>query len=148
MQSQIKKDASLSKITPPKISNIVRRKRLFKILNKERNSPILWVSAPAGSGKTTLITDYLAVSKIRCLWYQIDEGDADISTFFYYMGLAAKKANPYKRKPLPLLTPEYLQGIPAFTRRYFEGLYSRLTPPRSPSLTITMRFRQTRLSTT
>ncbi|HLA48434.1 MAG TPA: hypothetical protein VJ084_04335, partial [Nitrospinota bacterium] len=63
MQSQIKKDASLSKITPPKISNIVRRKRLFKILNKERNSPILWVSAPAGSGKTTLITDYLAVSK-------------------------------------------------------------------------------------
>ena len=128
MQSQIKKDASLSKITPPKISNIVRRKRLFKILNKERNSPILWVSAPAGSGKTTLITDYLAVSKIRCLWYQIDEGDADISTFFYYMGLAAKKANPYKRKPLPLLTPEYLQGIPAFTRRYFEGLYSRLIP--------------------
>ncbi len=136
MQSDANKDAYLSKITPPKISNIVRRERLFKILNKERNSPVLWITAPAGSGKTTLIASYIAACKLKCVWYQIDEGDADISTFFYYMGLAAKKANPYKKRPLPLLTPEYLQGIPAFTRRYFEELYSRLTPqlPPSPSL--------------
>jgi LuxR family maltose regulon positive regulatory protein len=45
------------------------------------------------------------------------------------MGLAAKRAAPRKRRPLPLLTSEYLQGISTFTLRYFEELYSRLNPP-------------------
>jgi LuxR family transcriptional regulator, maltose regulon positive regulatory protein len=44
------------------------------------------------------------------------------------LGLAAKKAAPHQRKSLPLLTPEYLLGIPTFTHRYFEQLYSRLKP--------------------
>ena len=39
-----------------------------------------------------------------------------------------RKAAPRKRSPLPLLTPEYLRGIPAFTKRYFESLYERLSP--------------------
>ena len=89
----------------------------------------MWISGPPGSGKTSLITSYLDARKLPCLWYRIDEGDADIASFFYYMGLAAKKAAPSKRKPLPLLTPEYSKGIPVFTRCYFEELYSRLRPP-------------------
>jgi ATP/maltotriose-dependent transcriptional regulator MalT len=64
--------------------------------------------------------------KAPCLWYQVDKTDDELSTFFYYMGLAAKKAAPHQRKSLPLLTPEYLSGIPTFTLRYFEKLYSRL----------------------
>ncbi len=43
-------------------------------------------------------------------------------------------AAPQHKKPLPLLTPEYLAGIPTFTRRYFETLYDRLTPRNEPSL--------------
>jgi len=94
-----------------------------------RKQPIIWVSGPAGSGKTTLVANYLDVRKIPCLWYQIDEGDADLATFFFYLGKAAKKAAPRKKKPLPLLTPEYLQGIPTFTQRFFENLYDRLKIP-------------------
>jgi DNA-binding SARP family transcriptional activator len=78
------------------------------------------------------VSSYIEARKIPCLWYQVDQGDADIATFFYYMGLAVKKAAPRKRKPLPLLAPEYLQGISTFTLRYFEELYSRLIPPRPP----------------
>jgi hypothetical protein len=59
----------------------------------------------------------------------VDEGDADIASFFYYLGLAGKKAAPRIKRPLPLLTPEYGLGIPTFTRRYFEDLCSRLKPP-------------------
>jgi ATP/maltotriose-dependent transcriptional regulator MalT len=76
-----------------------------------------------------LVNSYLKACGLPCIWYQVDEGDSDIATFFYYMGLAAKKAAPRKRKPLPLLTPEYMMGVPAFTRRYFEELFSRLKPP-------------------
>ena len=91
--------------------------------------PVTWVAGPPGSGKTTLVASYLDTRKIPYLWYQVDDGDADIATFFYYMGMAAKKAFPGKRKPLPVLTPEYLSDISSFTRRYFEELYGKLKPP-------------------
>jgi len=45
------------------------------------------------------------------------------------MGLAVKKAVSRRRTPLPLLTPEYLQGISTFTLRYFENLFSRFKAP-------------------
>jgi LuxR family transcriptional regulator, maltose regulon positive regulatory protein len=94
-----------------------------------RKRPVIWISGLPGSGKTTLVSSYIETRKIPCLWYQIDESDSDPATFFYYMGQAAKKASPRKRKPLPLLTPEYLQDIPTFTQRYFENLCGRLKVP-------------------
>jgi ATP/maltotriose-dependent transcriptional regulator MalT len=45
------------------------------------------------------------------------------------MRLAAGQAAPRHRKSLPLLTPEYLPGLSAFTRRYFQDLYRRLRLP-------------------
>lgn len=129
-----KEQLSFAKITPPKAQNIIERQRLFSLLDEAAARAITWISAPAGSGKTTLISSYLDSRRLRCIWYQADAGDADLATFFYYAGLAAKRVNPAVRRPMPLLTSEHLGGIPAFTRRYFEELFSRLTSPRSPSL--------------
>lgn len=123
------KTAPLAKITRPKLSGIVKRERLFHLLDQGKQKPVVWVAAQAGSGKTTLVASWLDSRKLPCLWYQIDEGDADIGSFFYYMGMAAKNAAPRYKKSLPLLTPEYLQGIPVFTRRYFEELFSRIKSP-------------------
>ena len=120
---------SLAKITKPTIRGMVPRPRLFKLLDRGRRVPAIWVSGPAGSGKTTLVASYLEARKLPCLWYQVDEGDADIATFFYYLGLAARKAAPRSRRPMPLLTPEYAFGIPTFTKRYFEELSLRLGAP-------------------
>lgn len=115
-----------AKITRPTPSEAVQRERLFTLLDDSRAESILWVSAPGGAGKSTLVASYLDARELACIWYQCDEGDADLATFFYYMGLAAKKAAPRYKKQLPLLTPEYLAGVPAFTRRYFELLCSRV----------------------
>jgi ATP/maltotriose-dependent transcriptional regulator MalT len=120
---------AVAKITRPKLSGISPRKRLFKLLDSGREKPVAWVSGPAGSGKTTLVASYLDERKLPCLWYQVDAGDADLATFFYYLGQATQKAAPRFRKPLPLLTPEYLPGLPVFTQRFFEQLYARLKPP-------------------
>ncbi len=94
--------------------------------------PVVWLSSPAGSGKTTLVSSYLDSRNLPCIWYQCDEADADPATFFYYMGLAAKSAAPRRRKPLPLLKPEYLSGMNTFARRYFEELYDRVAGLHSP----------------
>jgi ATP/maltotriose-dependent transcriptional regulator MalT len=94
-----------------------------------RERPVIWIAGPPGCGKTTLVSSYLDARKLPCLWYQVDPGDADPATLFYYLGLTAREAAPRKRKPLPLLTPEYRQGMSAFILRYFEDLFARLKIP-------------------
>jgi ATP/maltotriose-dependent transcriptional regulator MalT/DNA-binding SARP family transcriptional activator len=110
----------------PKVMGIVSRDRLFKQLDKAREKPVIWIGAPAGSGKTALVASYLAAHKIRPLWYQIDTHDADPAAFFAYLRQAAGRLAPCKRETLPLLTPEYAHGLPVFTLNFFEQLFDRL----------------------
>jgi LuxR family transcriptional regulator, maltose regulon positive regulatory protein len=121
-----------AKITRPGVSGVVRRQRLFRLLDGRPERPVVWISAPAGSGKTKLVSSWLDASRLPCIWYQCDDGDSDLATFFYYMGLAAKKAAPRRGAALPLLNPGYRSGIPAFTRRYFERLYGLLITRSAP----------------
>jgi ATP/maltotriose-dependent transcriptional regulator MalT/DNA-binding SARP family transcriptional activator len=125
----LQRSPSLAKITRPRLPEIVARERLFRLLDNDRQYPIVWITGLAGSGKTTLVASYLEARQIPCIWYKIDEGDADPATFFYYLGLAAKKAAPQYRRSLPLLTPEYALGIQTFAKRYFESLFERLKQP-------------------
>src|SRR5262245_52818455 len=116
---------ALAKTTRPSQAEILVRTRLVQRLDFARKKPVTWVWAPPGAGKTTLVASYVASRKTRGLWYQLDEGDADVATFFYYLGLAA----PRRGRPLPLLTPEHRHGVAVFARRFFRELYSRLKPP-------------------
>ena len=126
------KQIAPAKLTLPNSKTALPRERLFQLIDRCRDKKIIWISGPAGSGKTTLAASYFQSRNAPCLWYQLDEGDADISTFFYYMGLAAKKASPRSRLSLPLLTPEYLLGIPVFAKRFFEKLSEKLTGKSAP----------------
>jgi len=58
------------------------------------------------------------------LWYQMDSGDSDPASFFYYLSVALHSLA--EGEQLPLLTPEYLPDLAGFTRRFFRQLYSRL----------------------
>lgn len=120
---------SLAKITPPAFPEIYLRERLFKLIDQRLANACLWLSAPGGAGKTTLVGSYLARQRNTALWYNLDAMDGDLPTFFYYLSQAAGKAAPRKKLALPLLTPEYLLDVPVFARRFFEKLYARLTPP-------------------
>jgi hypothetical protein len=117
---------SLGKTTRPSAAGVLPRKRLFELLKKE--SPVTWVTGPPGCGKTTLAASWLDHAGVRSVWYQLDEGDADVATFFYYLSLAAASLDG-ERERLPLFTPEYQPGLGVFTRRYFERLYAQLKAP-------------------
>jgi len=118
----------MAKVIRPILRRVFPRERLFKWFDGMRERPAIWVSGPPGCGKTTLVNSYLEARKIHCLWYQVEEGDTDVATFFYYLGQAERKAGGKKREPLPLLTSEYLPGLPTVTVRYFGSLYTRLKP--------------------
>src|SRR5262245_6648824 len=117
---------SLGKTTRPSSAGVLARKRLFAFLSAK--TPVLWLAGPPGCGKTTLAASWLDHAGVASLWYQLDEGDADVATFFYYLSLAAASLDG-EHERLPLLTPEHQPGLAVFARRYFERLYAQLKPP-------------------
>lgn len=116
---------SLAKTTRPRTTLTVPRARLFRILDRAAKKPVTWVWAPPGSGKTTLVATYLTARKRPHLWFQIDDGDEDLASFFYFLGLAA----PKRRRSLPLLSPEYRGALPTFARNFFREFYGRFKAP-------------------
>jgi DNA-binding SARP family transcriptional activator len=93
------------------------------LLDRARERAAIWIAAPPGFGKTTLIASYLQATKVPAIWYQVDAGDVDPATFFAYLREAAPARS---RAALPLLTPEYLADPLGFARRFFRELYARL----------------------
>ena len=115
----------LAKTSRPTLAATVARPRLFRRLDRARQRPVTWVWGPPGAGKTTLVASYLATRRLQALWYQMDDGDGDVATFFYYLGQGA----PRRGRPLPLLTPEFRHRLDIFARRFFRELYARLKAP-------------------
>ncbi len=123
------RDFSPAKISAPSIGDWLPRERLFRWLDENRERyRVIWVSAPAGSGKTYLIASYLAARELSGLWYQVDEGDADAASFVYFLGQAAERVGA-PGAPLPLLMPEYAQGLSRFARNFFRALFARIERP-------------------
>jgi len=117
---------ALAKLTRPKLYDALSRPRLYALLDEASTRPIIWVCAPPGAGKTTLVASYLEARNRRHLWYQIDAGDADPATFVHYMRTAALAVAGKAAAALPPFTSEPQQDLGRFSRGFFRDLFSLL----------------------
>src|SRR5512136_1760584 len=79
---------------PPPVKNLVVRPRLLEKLNQslQPGCRLTLVSAPAGFGKTTLVSTWVANLKASndhpapsIAWLSLDEGDNDLVIFWLYV---------------------------------------------------------------
>src|SRR2546430_7055794 len=67
---------------------LIPRPRLIELLNMSLECPLTLVSAPAGFGKTTLLSTWipsLPPERPRIAWVSLDEGDNDSVLFWMYV---------------------------------------------------------------
>ncbi len=65
------------------------------MLNGGIKGKLVLVSAPAGYGKTTLITSWLAKQDLPVAWVSEDEADNDYFRFFSYILEALRQKDPH-----------------------------------------------------
>ena len=66
-------------------NNIVHRSELFEKLSAGLSRKLILASAPAGFGKTTIISDWINQNKIPTAWLSLDNGDNDPVEFLNYV---------------------------------------------------------------
>lgn len=103
---------------PPAGDNIVHRPELYEKLNIGLSRKLIVISAPAGFGKTTLLSDWINQHKIPAAWFSLDNGDNDPVEFLSYVisgiqgihtafGQSALKLLKTPNKP----SPESITGL-------------------------------------
>jgi LuxR family transcriptional regulator, maltose regulon positive regulatory protein len=70
---------------PPVRPNQVYRPRLSSLIEAGLDRALILVSAPAGYGKTTLVSSWLKAKNIPSAWLSLDEGDNDPVRFLQYL---------------------------------------------------------------
>src|SRR5512136_2318314 len=72
---------------PPPRPKVVLRLRLIERLNEglPAGRKLTLISAPAGFGKTTLVSEWLAGVQRPAAWLSLDEGDNDLARFLAYL---------------------------------------------------------------
>ena len=92
---------------PPPRAKLVRRPRLIERLNEALHlgHRLILISAPAGFGKTTLLSEWIASAnqggdrapsepRTRFAWLSLDGGDNDPARFLTYLLAALQQVDP------------------------------------------------------
>jgi ATP/maltotriose-dependent transcriptional regulator MalT len=79
-------------VYPPSRPNVVLRPRLSERLNEGLHRKLTLISAPAGFGKTTLLSEWVASCQRSVAWLSLDEGDNDPTRFLAYLVAALQIA--------------------------------------------------------
>ena len=79
---------------PPPPPAVVPRPRLLERLNAGLHRKLTLIAAPAGFGKTTLVSAWVAGCRRPVAWLSLDEGDSDPIRFLAYLVMALRTIAP------------------------------------------------------
>ncbi|UCD97816.1 MAG: hypothetical protein JSV42_12715, partial [Chloroflexota bacterium] len=79
---------------PRKRSNLVPRPQLVERINNGLEKKLTLISAPAGFGKTTLLSEWIPKSPRAVTWLFLDEGDNNPTRFWAYFITALQGLHP------------------------------------------------------
>ena len=106
---------------PPPRPKVILRPHLIERLNEglHRTPGVTLISAPAGFGKTTLVSEWVAVCERPVTWLSLDEGDNDPIRFLAYLITALQTIAPnigegllgVLQSPQPPLTETILTAL-------------------------------------
>lgn len=83
-----------TKLKPPHATrNLVVRTRLYEILERGFASKLTLVAAPAGYGKTTLVSEWVLGKDLPTAWFTVDERDNDPARFLIHLIAALQTVN-------------------------------------------------------
>lgn len=79
---------------PPVPENLTPRPRLIERLNQAGTRPLTLISAPAGFGKSTLLSAWLQQWSQPTAWLSLDQNDNDLRHFLAYVLAAIRRVAP------------------------------------------------------
>jgi LuxR family maltose regulon positive regulatory protein len=79
---------------PPVAKDHLHRERLIELLDENLERPLTIVSAPAGYGKTTLVSCWIETCAVTSVWLSLDENDNDLRVFLTYLTSAIQTIFP------------------------------------------------------
>src|SRR6185436_941029 len=81
-------------LAPRPAPELLGRARLIERLRMNLSLPMTLVTANAGSGKTTLVADFLRQQERPYVWYQLDHTDSDPAVFVGYLAQGIQQRVP------------------------------------------------------
>ena len=89
MQSSLELPVGRIKVRVPfRRRELITRTRLIDTLYEQLDKRLLLIVAPAGYGKTTLVSEWISQSPFQIGWFSIDAMDNDPVRFWDYVGQA------------------------------------------------------------
>ena len=79
---------------PPPRPGVISRPRLVEQLDAGLHRKLSLISAPAGFGKSTLVTSWIAEHDRPVAWLSLDEHDNDLARFLRYLVAALQRLDP------------------------------------------------------
>ena len=113
---------------PPLLAGTVSRTALVNRLRAAGAFPLVLVVAPAGYGKTTLLSQWAARDVRPFAWVSVDEGDDDPVSLLRLVAAALDRIEPLPQSALEPLAPERRPAPAKALQRLAASIAARRSP--------------------
>jgi len=122
-------DFVVSKLrSPPTRAGTVPRSTLIDRLEREDSRPIVSVVAPAGYGKTTLLSQWAGRNGRAFAWVSVDEADNDAKVLLSYVATALDRVQPVGERVFEALASP-ASSVPGSVVPRLGSAFSSMTTP-------------------